>query len=327
MSLVPVYEYYAEGIWRYMYSQDAKIKNGWTKGDLVFFAEKEQLATNTPIYSHYAEDPWRFNYSRSAEVSNNWKKGGIEFYGQKDPGTGMMPVFLYYAENPWRTMLSMNPDHGNGWTRDAILFYALPGAAAIRCAGADIEFLDPVIPDARPDLIGSQLILNDEGTTTIVQQISMSRRMTSVFEWSLSQKITDSYNAKVTGNLDKFGGIEAGFKLGIELGAKQQWTTSQETVYEINESVTVPPLSRVKVTGVVKWLDQVISPFKMTMKMVAADGLKLSGKEVADIFLWKNPEISLISTTNDTALFAIYGKFTGSYGLETEIKTERVAPV
>ncbi|MEM7063622.1 MAG: hypothetical protein AAF572_10715 [Cyanobacteria bacterium P01_B01_bin.77] len=60
LQLVPVYKYYAEAPWRFLYSTDPDIESGWKHSDISFFAFGKEQEGTVPVYRYVASDPARF---------------------------------------------------------------------------------------------------------------------------------------------------------------------------------------------------------------------------------------------------------------------------
>jgi hypothetical protein len=82
---MPIYQYHAEDPWRYQYSKDPDIKEGWTKGEVAFYAYTFEHSDALPIHQYSARNPWRYQY-RSRIIGTHpttglgWSYEGVAFY-------------------------------------------------------------------------------------------------------------------------------------------------------------------------------------------------------------------------------------------------------
>jgi hypothetical protein len=125
--IVPVYEYVATyPVWRYQYSTNPDIQDGWERTGIAFYAFGEQQPGVVPIYQYHAEDPWRYLYSHSPDVESGWIRDGIAFYAYesyKDYPPDTIGVAQYYAIDPWRYLYTISRNGGfEGWTFETTPF-------------------------------------------------------------------------------------------------------------------------------------------------------------------------------------------------------------
>jgi hypothetical protein len=321
MSLTPIYEYYADDLWRYQYSTNDNIGNNWKKTGIAFYVQNESISNiTTPIYGHYADDPWRFNYSRSSEVSNGWKAGSIEFYAETQSGTGKKPVYLYYSENPWRTMLSMNPDFGYGWSRGEILFYAIPANfvqfSNLECTSAVIQYQKDFVPPAPVKLLlDEHTFTNNDSTASASHNISPSKTFTTTFEWTLSEQLSFGIDTSIEAGIPDEGDVKTTYKMNLQFGSQQKQSYTEQTTFQFSETITVPPKSSVKVTSTVDWLKNLEVPFVIYATYAAKKGFDLTGQQISDIYAIYNPNIQRESIDASSVVVVLHGRFKGSYGL------------
>lgn len=119
----PVYEYYAENPWRFLYSTQANIGNGWKRNGIKFFAYRRAESGAVPVYRYSAQNPWRYHYSTNPNVGQGWKNEGTAFYAQPQDNSLVVPVYQYSAQNPWRYQYSLDPKVGDGWVKEGAVFY------------------------------------------------------------------------------------------------------------------------------------------------------------------------------------------------------------
>ncbi|MEM7552950.1 MAG: hypothetical protein AAF378_02430 [Cyanobacteria bacterium P01_A01_bin.84] len=144
----PVYQYYAQQPdqgYRYFYSLDKDVKEGWTLDEnyneaIAFYAFKHKLPGTVPVYQYYyqqKEGGVRYFYSTDRNVEACWTldenyKDGIAFYACDKEILGTEPIYQYYYQQEagdFRHFYSKDPNANHGWTldkeyKDAIAFYA-----------------------------------------------------------------------------------------------------------------------------------------------------------------------------------------------------------
>jgi C1A family cysteine protease len=128
--ITPVYEYYATSPWRYQYSTNPDIQDGWQRNGISFFAFGSSQPEVVPVYQCHAESPWRFFYSTDGCTGQGWTNDGIAFYAYTTPVEGTIPVYRYVATEPWRYQYSINSNIGEGWTNEGIAFYVFAAQPA-----------------------------------------------------------------------------------------------------------------------------------------------------------------------------------------------------
>ena len=106
--------------------------SGWSQGDPVFYAFKEQEEGTVPIYQYYAKHNrgLRFGYSINGEeaLGPGWFKDHIAFYAYKEQEEGTVPIYQAHADDTWRYAYSTidvgSEAFGEGWVNDGPAFYA-----------------------------------------------------------------------------------------------------------------------------------------------------------------------------------------------------------
>lgn len=129
--LLAVYKYYSKDPWRFLYSTDSNIKDGWERGPIAFYGldrpTHNRVPEIVPVYRFVAASPYyRYQYSTSQTVPGpGWTNEGIAFYASKQPRRRYAPVYQYYSvENGnWRYQYSTDGFLRDGWTREKIAFY------------------------------------------------------------------------------------------------------------------------------------------------------------------------------------------------------------
>jgi hypothetical protein len=107
---------------------------GWSQGEAVFYAYKEQEEGTVPIYQYSAvhKRGVRFGYSIYEEegLGDGWVNDMIAFYAYKEQEEGTIPVYQAHSDTDglWRYAYSTidvgSEAHGEGWVNDHIAFYA-----------------------------------------------------------------------------------------------------------------------------------------------------------------------------------------------------------
>lgn len=134
LQLVPVYKYYAEEPWRFLYSTDPDIGSGWKRSDISFFAFGKEQEGTVPVYRYSASDPARFLLSTNPNVGQGWTNEGVAFHAFKETNSdvGTIRVVQVRATDPWRyqyiTEYDNNP--GAGWEFDNQAFHVFDAQAA-----------------------------------------------------------------------------------------------------------------------------------------------------------------------------------------------------
>lgn len=131
--IAPVYQYYAKDpVFRYKYSVQPDVKEGWAKDGTAFFAFGKRQPGVVPVYEYYAEKPkYRFRYSTNPNIKEGWIKAGIGFYASTTLVENTILVYEYYVEKPeYRFFYSTNPDIKDGWENAGAVFYVFAATPA-----------------------------------------------------------------------------------------------------------------------------------------------------------------------------------------------------
>ena len=134
VNLSPVFKHSATNPVRFTLSltRDPEQAHGigWSQGDAIINAYKEEAIGTIPIYQHYAEKPTRFAYSPWEDFARDqgWQKDCVAFYAFDEQEDGTIPIYQAHAENPWRFAYSTvdvgEEAHGTGWVNDGPAFFA-----------------------------------------------------------------------------------------------------------------------------------------------------------------------------------------------------------
>jgi C1A family cysteine protease len=130
VSIAPVYEYRVTNPWRYQYSTNPDIKDGWVRTGVAFFAFGANQSGVVPVYQCHATHPWRYQYSRQGCTGADWTNDGTAFYAYATQVEGTIPVYQYVATAPWRYQYSTDSNVGNGWTNEGVAFYVFAAKSA-----------------------------------------------------------------------------------------------------------------------------------------------------------------------------------------------------
>jgi hypothetical protein len=131
-SYIPVYQYHAvqKDGWRFHYSTNPLVGQGWTFDHEVFKTPLPDTTNSVAVYQyHYDQSKtyggWRFNYSLNPDLAEGWTKDKEVFYAFPKEFLGTIPVYQYHAEQEdgWRFHFSTNPNVTEGWTKDGIAFW------------------------------------------------------------------------------------------------------------------------------------------------------------------------------------------------------------
>lgn len=134
LQLVPVYKYYAEAPWRFLYSTSPDINSGWKRAGIAFYGFGQEQDGTVPVYRYAAADPTRFLLSTNPDVGQGWQNEGVAFHAFKEANTeiGTTPVNQIRAQAPWRYqyVTKYNTTPGAGWEFDNLAFNVLDAEAA-----------------------------------------------------------------------------------------------------------------------------------------------------------------------------------------------------
>lgn len=135
-TIIPIYQYHAENPWRYFYTTDPDVKQGWVRDGIAFYAFATGVrGSASEVIRYYAADqtPWRFLYSLRGDPTftgaiPGWKADGsvgqgndLRFYAFEKvflppPTIPIRPVYQFFAPDPQRYVYSLNPTPpGPGW--------------------------------------------------------------------------------------------------------------------------------------------------------------------------------------------------------------------
>ncbi|MEM7726474.1 MAG: hypothetical protein AAF208_08895 [Cyanobacteria bacterium P01_A01_bin.45] len=147
LKALPVYQYYAQqpdNGYRYFYSTDKNVEQGWTLDDnyndaIAFYAFKYHFPGTVPVYQYYYQqkDGIRYFYSTDRNVEACWNldesyQNGIAFYVCDRSIPGTEPIYQYYYQQKsgdFRHFYSKDCNVNHGWKLDkeyknGIAFYA-----------------------------------------------------------------------------------------------------------------------------------------------------------------------------------------------------------
>ena len=136
LQLVPVYKYYAEDPWRFLYSTDPDITSGWTRAGVSFYAFGQEQPDTVPVYRYTAQNPTRFLLSTNPDVGQGWQREGTAFHAFKEAdaqvGTTAVNQVRAIDQDPWRYqyLTKYNTNAGPGWELDNLAFHVFDAAAA-----------------------------------------------------------------------------------------------------------------------------------------------------------------------------------------------------
>lgn len=320
--LAPLYEYNAEGPYRCQYTSNPNLGFGWTKGGIAFYAYEEQQSDTVPIYGYYAENPYRYLYSRNPNLGFGWTKVGIAFYAHKEQQSGTLPIYQYHAEKPYRGLYSSNPNLGFGWTKGEVAFYAVPGEIQWKYTFDSITYNESLRPPTQQDLVHEKTIRNKSTKSEIQQTVTFSTTKSSTFEWGLTQTLSVGSKLGFEAGVP-FGEVSGEFSIELDLGAHQTWTETQQKEIIFEEKVTVPAGDSVSVKGFVDFAENVVTPFKLKVRISAKSGNAiLRGNQIGQIFKQMNPDATIENTLNDKIIASLRGEFFGSYAIDTSTEVE-----
>jgi hypothetical protein len=133
-----VYRYHAvqsDG-WRFTFSKNPLLGEGWTHDGIAFFSATDENPNAVPIYQfHYDQSKtyggWRFLFSTNMHpAKEGWTYDCVAFKAYLTPQPNTVPVYQYHypQSDGWRFTLSTGDKPGHeGWVRDGISFYAQKG--------------------------------------------------------------------------------------------------------------------------------------------------------------------------------------------------------
>jgi hypothetical protein len=323
--LVPVYQYHSETpFWRYLYSTDPNVGNGWANDGVAFHAYQNEEPGTVPIYQYHADSPaWRYFYSSDANAGHGWTKDGVAFHAFQEEAPGAVSFYQYHAADPaWRYLYSSDPNVGLGWTKDGVGFYALAEPIEWHYRFDDIEYDESIRPVTEQDLISTRRFDNASPTSTLEQTVTISGKKSSTFEWGLEEKLSAGAKLGFEAGLP-FEGVSGELSIQLDLGSHQTWSTTEEKEYSFTETVTVPPGGSAMLQGFVDWAENVVTPFTLTVRVAAkGGGADLTGGQVSQLFSQLNPGIRVLAVNSNEIIVSLRGQFSGSYAIDTFTKLE-----
>ena len=126
-----VYQYQAEGPWRYCFSKGG-IDNSWRPNGIAFYGVNSKTPGSVPIYQFWANtNGWaRQCLSTNPNKPSGYGISGIAFHAFSSQKPGTVPVYQYYGShssfNSFPTIYhySTSSNFHSGWTKTGVAFYA-----------------------------------------------------------------------------------------------------------------------------------------------------------------------------------------------------------
>lgn len=134
-DLVPVYRYSApeaNGVARYLFTQDAAVAGEWTREAQAFSAFKSARAGTVAVYRYkVTQADGRLRYMLSGLSSAaGWTSDGIAFYGFAGAATNSNPLQEFYRVQPngWHFTYGLSTDFGAGWNPAGPIIFVPKGS-------------------------------------------------------------------------------------------------------------------------------------------------------------------------------------------------------
>lgn len=183
-----------------------------------------------------------------------------------------------------------------------------------------IDYGTPQIPNTVQDGLQSQIVDNQSNSAQITQTVTLSRELTSTFQWSFTETLSESIAVGVTAKwtVPFEVGVDVSSTTTFTLSSTQAQTVSEAVTYSVSQQVTAPPHSKVQCDGYVNWADNVQSEFTMIVRFSAtASGIPLNNQQLIQLLEETNSEYQLVDELNNQLLISLSGVFSGSYGIAT----------
>jgi hypothetical protein len=103
--MINIYRYHttqSDG-WRYNYSTNPLLSDGWIYDGLVFRVPHQELDGVVPVFQFHCDQSktyggWRYLYSTSeAHKTQGWTCDGIAFYAFATEHDGTVPIYQYHC--------------------------------------------------------------------------------------------------------------------------------------------------------------------------------------------------------------------------------------
>lgn len=329
--LTPIYQYHINGPSRFLFSSNPDIQSGWTKDGIAFHAYQNQEPGTIAYYQYHQDEegPYRVLYTTAADLDGKRDIGnalitmdGLAFYVYPHPQPGTVPFYRYLATDPFRPLFSTDPNIQSGWQFEGVEFYAVPPNLDWKYQYDNLIYEEVISPPTRKDLIQSNVISNPGQGSTVTETVSLTRQLTSSFEWGLSETLELQEKLTFTVGAPEVATSSTESGITIALGSTETWSDSKEIEYGASEQVTVEAGHSKNVSGFVDWADDLTVPFALVIRVSAQAGtVPLTGAQVRDLFLTLNKSRTpTIKTVEDQSIVvSLRGAFKGSYGLRTEL--------
>lgn len=177
-----------------------------------------------------------------------------------------------------------------------------------------------VLPPSQADVIGTQVI-NNPSQAEVTETVAVTRSIESTFEWGLTETLT--VGASLTWKAGvPFGGAEGQINVSLELGSHQTWVETTTLTYTTERVVSVPPMTCVKVSSYVDWVEDLTVPFELKAKMYAAmAGQSLPGADIKMLLTETGDVTKVVQELPYSVIVLLRGDVSGSYGIDTRSDT------
>ncbi len=310
--------------------RDSAEKGGYNFEGIACYVDSSQVDATVPLFRLYNGKDHFYTTSESERDSaekGGYTSEGIACYVDSSQVEGTVALYrLYNGTDHFYTASESERDSAEkgGYTSEGIACYAISPALEWEYIYIDIDYNTSVKPATSQDLISSRKISNSSNNTTLVQEVSISGSRTSTFEWGLTQNLTTGITMGFEAGVP-FGSVSGEISIELDLGSHQTWTTTEDEEYLFSEEVTVPPNEAVVLEGYVDWTENLITPFTLTMNVMAkGGGVSLTGSQVDQLFLLSNPNATVTQILSQQITVTLEGQFTGTYAIDTFTKLEPI---
>lgn len=315
----------------------------WRTEGRAFIAMSQPTPDTVPILEWTASDN-RYTYRPETDAPGGMTRGGIQFYAFAKPIPGTMPVNEYEAPCSIGGVVKGNKnaltigkyEAGSGWNYRGVAFHAFPADPEIlrlKISSTTLEF-DAGAPSAKltSDVVIDQEIVRMGGASDseVSQKVSFSKKKDETFSWGFEESLTVGMKTEVEAGIPLLGAGKLELSAELELGAKQEWETTESYEYAYEGEIKIAPNERVTVKGVINW--GTIPERRFTMESIVegtVQGKKIPNTYLKPIFQSLNPVVTKlynIPGNNEAIKMQIRGTVSGKAGISTSTTVTSTDP-
>ncbi len=268
----------------------------------------------------------------------SWKfiKNPDNSFSLQHPGTGR---FLRAGGGDDEYTNAQSVKQGYNYHGNWVSWDFIPSSYKLKAVMSEFEYLGNVEEilnsNKKSDYMGEYTI--DVGTHTVGSNISRTfeKTISSSFAWGLNQNISSETSLEINAGIPLIGGATTTVSMSASFGSNQDWSSGKETKFSATD-VLIPEIPGLyKMSGWVQTAENVELPFKSKVVLTATgDTVNNNGSIQSNTNLPKEMIESLLKYENFDGtitkrhaydlVLSITGTMTGSYGMSTFTKTEKI---